>query len=427
MTTTHAHFFGEAFMRKNTIHIFVAAASSLFFTAPNISAKTFTESVQQGSSIKVNFRTRYEDVTEDVLNLQGEKSGEKTADAWTTRSRLSYQSGSWNGFGFTAEMDNVTEMTNNVDYRTAPNDPSNLNAAVIADPVGTEINQGFVSYTTFNNQIKYGRQRLILDNARFVGNVGWRQNEQTYDAVSFTNKAIRYTNFTYAYIKNVNRVFGEDNAGLGDLNMNSHIVNASYTGFDAGKLIGYSYLLDVTNPVSQYGLSGDTFGVRWQGTVGEQLTYNLEYAQQQNAGINEAFSADYMLAEATYTVSRFSIGLGYELLGSDDGAYGFATPLATLHAFNGWADKFLNTPKDGLEDKYLNLGITFAGAQALVSYHKFDADVKGADYGDEIDLSISKKTGAVVWTAKYAQYAMGDAATRVTDTEKFWVMADWNF
>jgi hypothetical protein len=302
-----------------------------------------------------------------------------------------------------------------------------VNAAVIADPVGTEINQGFVSYTTFNNQIKYGRQRLILDNARFIGNVGWRQNEQTYDAVSFTNKAIRYTNFTYAYIKNVNRVFGEDNAALGDLNMNSHIVNASYTGFDAGKLIGYSYLLDVTNPISQYGLSGDTFGVRWQGTVGEQLTYNLEYAQQQNAGVDEAFSADYMLAEGTYTVSRFSVGLGYELLGSDDGTYGFATPLATLHVFNGWADKFLNTPKDGLEDKYLNLGITFAGAQALVSYHKFDADVNGADYGDEIDFSISKKTGAVVWTAKYAQYSMGDAATRVTDTEKFWVMADWNF
>ncbi|HSX50395.1 MAG TPA: hypothetical protein VLF09_05535, partial [Cellvibrio sp.] len=62
-----------------------------------------------------------------------------------------------------------------------------------------------------------------------------------------------------------------------------------------------------------------------------------------------------------------------------------------------------------------------------LSYHKFDADVMGADYGDEIDFSISKKTGAVVWTAKYAQYAMGDVATRVTDTEKFWVMADWNF
>lgn len=414
-------------MKKNTIHLLVAAASSLLCAAPSISAKTFTESMQQGSLIKVNFRTRYEDVTEDIIDAAGNTTGEKTADAWTTRSRLSYQSGAWNGFGFTAEMDNVSEMTNDVDYRTAANDPQNINSAVIADPIGTEFNQGFVSYTTFNNQIKYGRQRLILDNARFIGNVGWRQNEQTYDGVSFTNKAIRYTNFTYAYIKNVNRVFGEDNAALGDLNMNSHVLNASYTGIDAGKLIGYAYLLDVENPIAQYGLSGDTFGARWQGTIGEMFTYNLEYAQQQDAGIGEVYSADYMMAEGTYTISRFSVGLGYELLGSDNGAYGFATPLATLHAFNGWADKFLATPRDGLEDKYLNLGVTFAGAQALLSYHKFDADVNGADYGDEIDFSLSKKTGAVVWTAKYAQYAMGDAATRVTDTEKFWVMADWNF
>ncbi len=414
-------------MKKNTLHLLVAAASSLVFSAPGISAKTFTESMQQGSVIKVNFRTRYEDVTEDIINAAGATTGEKVADAWTTRSRLSYQSGAWNGFAFAAEMDNVTEMTNDVDYRTAPNDPLNPTAAVIADPVGTEINQGFISYTTFNNQIKYGRQRFILDNARFIGNVGWRQNEQTYDGISFTNKAIRYTNFTYAYIKNVNRVFGEDNPGLGDLNMNSHVLNASYTGFDAGKLIGYSYLLDVENPIAQYGLTSDTFGARWQGTIGEPFTYNLEYAHQQDAGVNEAYSADYMLAEGTYTVSRYSVGLGYELLGSDNGAYGFATPLATLHVFNGWADKFLTTPKDGLEDKYLNLGVTIAGAQALLSYHKFDADVNGADYGDEIDFSISKKTGAVVWTAKYAQYAMGDAATKVTDTEKFWVMADWNF
>lgn len=427
MIYTHMKIFGEGSMKKYMIHLLVAAVGSLLCTVPNISAKTFTESVQQGSVVKVNFRTRYEDVTEDIVNAAGETIGEKAADAWTTRSRLSYQSGVWNGFGFMMEMDNVSEMTNDVDYRTAANDPLNITSAVIADPIGTELNQGFISYTTFNNQIKYGRQRLILDNARFIGNVGWRQNEQTYDGVSLTNKAIRYTNFTYAYIKNVNRVFGEDNAALGDLNMNSHVLNASYTGFDAGKLIGYAYLLDVENPIAQFGLTSDTFGARWQGVIGEMFTYNLEYAQQQDAGVGEAYSADYMLAEGTYTVSRFSFGLGYELLGSDNGAYGFATPLATLHAFNGWADKFLATPRDGLEDKYLNVGITFAGAQALVSYHKFDADAGGADYGDEIDFSISKKTGAVVWTAKYAQYAMGDAATKVTDTDKFWVMADWNF
>src|SRR5690349_16289148 len=123
-------------MKKHRIHLLVAAVSTLFFTAPHVSAKTFTESLQQGSTIKVNFRTRYEDVTEDVI-VDGVKTGEREADAWTTRSRLSYQSGAWNGFGFTAEMDNISEMTNDHDYRNASNDtryPAST-TAVIADPV----------------------------------------------------------------------------------------------------------------------------------------------------------------------------------------------------------------------------------------------------------------------------------------------------
>jgi len=415
---------GESSMKKHMIPLAVSAACSLFVLASTVEAKTFTESMQQGSSIKVNIRSRFEDVTEDVLNT----STDREADAWTTRTRLSYQSGPWNGFSFMAEMDNVSEMTNDLDYRTAPNDTSfpAATTAVIPDPIGTELNQGFIAYTTFNNQIKYGRQRLLLDNSRFIGNVGWRQNEQTYDGVSWTNKSIRYTNFTYAYIKNVNRIFGEANA-IGDIHMDGHVLNGSYTGFDSGKLIAYAYLLDVNDPLSQKGLTSDTFGVRWQGTVGESFLYNLEYATQKDAGVLENFDADYMLAEATYNVSRFSFTGGYEILGSDDGAYGFATPLATLHALQGWADKFLNTPAAGLEDKYFNFGLTFAGAQAVISYHKFDSDENSIDYGSEIDLSLSKKFGAVVWTAKVAEYSMGDTNAAFTDTSKFWLMVDWNF
>lgn len=416
-------------MKKHTIHLLAAAVGSLVYAAPSVSAKTFTESLQQGSSIKVNIRTRFEDVTQDKFNAPGELE----ADAWTTRLRLSYQSGAWNGFAFFAELDDVSEMENNIDYKDAPqgfsavDDPANT--AVIADPVGTELNQGFISYTTFNNQVKIGRQRLVLDNSRFIGNVGWRQNEQTYDGFSITDKSIRYTNLTYAYIKNVNKIFGEDNPLLSDENHESHILNASYTGFDAGKLIGYAYLLDVVGPfATSKNASSDTLGVRWQGAPIGAFSYNLEYAQQTNAGVGQDYDTDYLLAEGIVAISRYSFTLGYELLGSDEGAYGFSTPLATLHAFNGWADKFLATPGVGLEDKYVTVGVTLGGAQALLGYHKYDADEGGNDYGDEINLSLSKKFGATVWSAKYAAYSEGDAlGAGFTDTTKFWLMADWNF
>jgi hypothetical protein len=94
--------------------------------------------------------------------------------------------------------------------------------------------------------------------------------------------------------------------------------------------------------------------------------------------------------------------------------------------YQGWADKFLNTPIVGIEDKYLNMGATFWGVQALISYHQYDADEGDADLGNEIDLSLSKKVGATTFTIKYADYSQGDVVA-IKDTTKFWVMADWNF
>jgi len=76
-------------MKKHTAHLLCAAASSLLLSVPAAHAeKTFTESLQAGSSVKLNFRTRYEDVSWDGL---------EDSDAFTLRSRLSYQSGAWNG------------------------------------------------------------------------------------------------------------------------------------------------------------------------------------------------------------------------------------------------------------------------------------------------------------------------------------------
>ena len=402
-------------MKKHAIHLLAAAISSLVVAAPSFAEKTFTESLQQGSSVKVNFRTRYEDVSWDGL---------EDSDALTLRSRISFQSGAWNGFGLTAEFDDVTELDNKVDYNYG--NGTFGNTAAIIDPEGTEVNQAFISYTTFNNQVKYGRQRIILDNARFVGNVGWRQNEQTYDAVSISNKSLRYTNFFYAYVANANRIFGEANvttgAAAGDHNQDSHLLNASYTGFSAGKLIGYAYLLDNKTLAA---LSSDTYGVRWQGSVSDSFTYNLEYAKQSDAAKNPmSYSADYILAEVTANISRFAVTLGYEVLGSDDGKAAFTTSLATLHAFQGWTDRFLTTPAKGVKDVYLNVGTAVAGAQLLLSYHDLKSDVGGLDYGTEYDISLGKKFGAVAYTAKYATYSKD---TFGSDTTKFWLMADWNF
>lgn len=413
--------------------LFFAMASSVLVTAPAHAAPKLTEALQQGSSIKVNFRTRYEDVSWDGLT---------DSDALTLRSRLSYQSGAWNGFAITAEMDNLTEVDHEVDYRTWPKDPTNAGTAIISDPEGTDLNQALVSYTTFNNVVKYGRQRIILDNARFIGNVGWRQNEQTYDGLSFTNKSIRYTNIFVAHITNVNRIFGNATPLQGDYKQNSTLINASYTGFSAGKLTGYAYLIDnisdpyLVNAAASKGaaISNDTYGVRWLSVSNPALMYTVEYAKQSSAHNNPLeYDATYSLVEVSTTLGRFIPAIGYEILGSDDGIKGFATPFATLHVFQGWADRFLNTPVNGIKDLYVNLGATAMGAQFMLSYHDFKSDVKDIDYGTEWNLSASKKIGAVAYTVKYAAFNNDAFFEKIgtqnlaSDTSKFWLQADWNF
>lgn len=436
-------------MKKHTAHLLCAAASSLFFSAQSAhAAQTLTEGLVSGSSIKVNIRTRYEDVSWD---------GYEDADALTVRSRLSYQSGAWKGFAITAEMDNVTEVDHDVDYATWAADPINAGTkkyAQIFDPQGTDFNQALVSYSTFNNVIKYGRQRIILDNSRFIGNVGWRQNEQTYDGISFTNKSIRYTNIFAAHITNVNRIFGNAVPVQGDYKQDTNLFNVSYTGFEAGKLVGYAYLIDNVDDATLVGtgaaanksaaISSDTYGVRWSSTSNPSFMYTLEYAKQTDGGSNPLdYSATYSLIEASTTIGRFIPLIGYEVLGSDGGNKGFATPFATLHIFNGWADRFLATPKEGIKDVYASLTTTVSGVQLVAAYHKYEADEKslaaGAtlgkiiDFGSEWNLSASKKFGAVVYTVKYADFDNGNWVQKVgtkslaSDTSKFWFQADWNF
>jgi hypothetical protein len=120
------------------------------------------------------------------------------------------------------------------------------------------------------------------------------------------------------------------------------------------------------------------------------------------------------------------------VLGSGDnkgaaGRTGFSTPLATLHAFNGWADVFLNTPAAGLQDLYAFAQVTLPGAFPLrFVYHKFDADSGSGDFGQEFDVLLSRKLGKH-WTAlaKYAYYDAEDLP--YTDVHKFWLQLEFNY
>lgn len=366
------------------------AAAVTAATPTAFAAESIAEAFQNGST-SVSFRLRFEDV--DV--------GGVSNDALTLKSRLTYKTDTFNGFSALFEADDTTVLGDE-DYTG------------IADSEYTDVNQAYLAYSAADTTVKFGRQRILLDNQRFVGGVGFRQNEQTYDALTLTNKSLPDTTLFYGYISEVNNIFASD------AKHETHLLNAKYTGLPFGTVTGYYYQIEPDAAAD----SIDTFGVRFTGSqpAGDaKLLYTAEYASQDQ---NNGSKPDYYVLEGGVSVSGVTAKLGFEVLESDNGV-GFNTPLATKHKFQGWADKFLGTPGTGIEDLYLTVGTKVAGVKLLAVYHDFEAETTSADLGSEFGFVVAKKFGKNYGLSlKYADYSAGDTGV---DTDKLWLTATAKF
>lgn len=361
-----------------------------------------------------DFNLRYESVEQD--------NPLKDADALTLRTLVGITSGSVNGFSFTAELEDVRIALGQGDYSVPPAGYNAGEYSVIADPETTELHQGFVQYQQNGFTVKGGRQVIALDGQRFVGHVGWRQDWQTFDGVTakYSTEAL---SLFYGYITQRNRIFAED----ADLDSKDHIINASYST-SIGKFTGYAYLLEVDNDTDN---SLDTYGVSYAGsttTDAVKWLYNAEYATQSSDSGSNSFDADYLMLEGGAVVSGITGKVTYEVLGSDDGQYGFSTPLATLHKFNGWTDQFLATPAQGLEDLVFTVSGKLGGGAWTVAYHNFDANEASAevsDLGSELDVQyVTNVAEHFTVGLKYGTYSAGDIKV---DTDKLWVWVGAKF
>lgn len=366
-------------------------------------------------------RLRFEGVDQDPMS--------NDAEAVTWRARLGFETGKAWETALLIEGDLIWPLDS--DYNSTTN--GNTAYPVVADPETYEINRlQLVNTRIPQTTVTLGRQRIVLDDHRFVGNVGWRQNEQTFDSLRIVNKTVTNLTFDVAYVAQANRVFGKDSP-QGRYEGDSYLANVSYQ-FPVGKLTGFGYWLQfdpIAGVPAAVRESSETFGVRFTGErplSKFKLAYVASYATQQESGDNPvSFDNDYYLMELTGTYRQYSVGVGVEML-EGNGAKGFTTPLATLHKFQGWADKFLTTPPNGIDDRYVNAGVTLKGLGPLdtlaaqVSYHEYTAERVSLDYGSEIDLQLQAKWRRFLGTVKYADYA---ADRFLTDTTKFWVQLDY--
>lgn len=408
---------------------FAGLASLSLFCAPAFSQedkaedpKSELEAAVAKTSPIFQVRLRYETVEQD--NALGD------ADALTYRFRVGLQTGAAYDTSFLIEFDHVEDIVD--DFNPDPFTP-NANSgvfSVVPDPNVTELNRlQLVNKSIPDTIVTLGRQRIVLDDSRFVGNVGWRQNEQTFDGIRVENKTLGELNVDVSYINRINRIFGDD-SNVGQWDGDTYLVNVSHPT-PLGKLTGFAYFVDVDNANGIF--SNQTLGARLTGKQdvgGGNLGYTFSYATQDDFGSgNLDYSADFINVEGVYKSGGFLAGAGYELLGGDT-QRGFQAPLSTLHKFNGWADIFLNTPTTGIEDLYIKAGNSpgdlgvFKKTSFTAIYHDFSSDTGGLDYGTEWNLVASAKVGKVKSLIKFADYSADDFAV---DTQKIWVQLDYAF
>ncbi len=392
----------------------------------------------QKGAIKFDLNTRWENVNQDKGPTNPKTHlPVQTANAFSSRLRLGYLTPVWQGLQGYAEYEGNLVMddsyNNTRGYNTA--------YSAVADPSVSEFNQFWLAYTGIaDNIVKAGRQRIKLDDDRFIGNVGWRQMEQTYDSILITHK--NQTLFglvaNVGYISNVQTFLGTTD------NIQAPLVNLNYKIGDVGNVVGYGYWLDYTEKAN-YEKSSQTYGLRfvccdkplasYKISDNFGLAYTAEYSHQ----------SDYGHGVTRYDADRYNLMGGLsaygvmfqgamEQLGGSGLNKTFDTPLGTNHAFQGWADLFLVTPNNGIRDVFGTIMMPFQRGDLVFTtvYHDYSDDTGRFNFGNEWDFQAVQKFGKHYSVLlKYADYNAGDNNPKggftSTDTQKFWVQTNINF
>ncbi|MDH5479689.1 MAG: hypothetical protein OEX11_02905 [Nitrosomonas sp.] len=403
--------------------LFLIIASLLFLIAPTASAESPLTIFKDGKFYG-DFRYRYEHVDQAGFS--------NDATASTFRSRFGLVSGEYRNFQASVELDSVGTIGSSR-YNSGINGKGQF--PVVPDPRTNELNALWLSWNGLQDtNVKLGRQPINLDNQRFIGTVGFRQNDQTYDSVTLNNRSIKNLHLFYSYTDQVNRIFGHKHPA-GVINANLQMGRAEYEFLPSQKIIAYTYWLDFERALP----SSKTYGIRLVGkapvTDEINILYLAEVARQHDLSnaVND-YSATYFNLSGGAGWRTFTLEVGAESLGGN-GTSAFSTPLSTLHAHNGWADKFLVTPVNGLQDIYVKGTYKASGINKWVDntvvqlfYHDFNSERGNADYGTEWNVDITKVFTEremmplpimKAWSVglRFADY---NAQTHQQDTRKGW-------
>lgn len=366
----------------------------------------------------VDIRLRSESVTHSGFARE--------AEALLLRSRLGFQTGKLWGTSLLAEGSFLTPLIDRYDDGLA----GNKAYPYIPDPENYELHRLQLENTSLpGTDLVLGRQRVALDDWRFVGPSNWRLNENTLNSGRIINTSVPGLTIDLTYFNRFNRRTTRASTRLGALTGNSYLANVGYeTGW--GKFTAFDYLLSFKEVPT---LSSKTAGARFQGehpVAGIKLAYTASWARQTDYASNPVkYSADYYYLDLTGTLRQYSLGVGTESLGGN-GTIGLSTPLSSYHSWDGFAGMFTTTPTNGLNSKYVTLGYSVKAVgpldsiQATARYYDFHSARLGQHYGSELDLQLQASWHRFSGLVAVADYASANRPT-TQSSRSLWLEVDY--
>ncbi|WP_194755768.1 alginate export family protein [Aliidiomarina indica] len=396
---------------KNKALVLFASIPVMLFASPQVYGNS--EVVTDPNKIAIDFRYRLEHV--DQANPL------KNALASTLRTRVNAQRTLHPRVSMVLEVDHV-EVLGDKSYNSTVNQRTHY--SVVADPRGTDINQAYLRVKMPDQAatLDVGRIRMNQLNQRFLGGVGWRQNEQTFDGLRWQQKFSDWS-ADIAYIQNVNRIFGPKGPAANERGtLFAGVLQWQVT--EHHELRGFIYDFDFND---WHVRDSRTLGVDYQSKwllASRQVQVQATLARQEDAHQQpQSFSHNYHRFSISAPISEdIKLAIGSERL-AGDGVSALQTPLATLHAFQGFTDLFLVTPNDGIRDHFVTLSLPIGKLPISVGYHQFKADTDRRSYGNEWNLTASYRfANGVHVLGKFADYS---AKQHAVDTQKAWLMVSY--
>lgn len=400
---------------NSLFRIFVATGlllGSYFSVGSASTLDDFTTALKSGTP-DVDVLASYEYKNRDDATSPGKQ--------FSVRTRIGYRTGTFFDTELYAQFHNLT----NVQEEFRHQDGGDSDRDLIADPDGNRLYKAFLDYKGIaDTLVRAGRQEIILDDARLLGNIGWRLNGQSFDAVSITNTSIKDLKIYAAYANQVNTIF------LTHVDLDHfYLFNAKYSPFEKHNLSVYTYLLD-TESEADSSRDSATYGFRFVGKPAP-FDYYIDYTHQSDFADGEDHDADMLNAYFGMQIAKVNLGGGYSYISGQDGDdRAFDTLFSTAHKFNGFADLFLSTNGGGLaaglQDYYVKASTKAFGFKFVAVYHYFDTvedDGFDGTYGDEIDLVLVKPINKnLKLLIKYANFMQDDdlsngVANPTVDTE----------